>query len=148
MDVGNLIYGSSAFSKSSLYIWEFSVHILLKPNLKDFENYLPSTEMRVIVQYFEQSLALPFFGIGMKTDLFQFCGHYWVFQLTWHIEHSTLTASSFMIWNSSAGIPSPSLALFIVRVPKAHLTSYTRMSDSGWVITPSWLSGSLRHFFV
>ena len=76
MDVGNLIYGSSAFSKSSLYIWEFSVHILLKPNLKDFENYLPSTEMRVIVQYFEQSLALPFFGIGMKTDLFQFCGHY------------------------------------------------------------------------
>ena len=39
-DVGKLISGSSTFSKSSLYIWKFSVHILLKPNLKDFEHYL------------------------------------------------------------------------------------------------------------
>ena len=64
--------------------------------------------------------------------------------------YSTLTASSFMIWNSSAGIPSPLLALFIVMLPKAHLTSrmHSRMSDSQWVITPSWLSGSLRPFFV
>ena len=38
MDGGNLISGSSAFSKSNLYIWNFLVHILLKPNLKDFEN--------------------------------------------------------------------------------------------------------------
>ena len=35
-DVGNLISGSSAFSKSSLYIWKFLVHVLLKPRLKDF----------------------------------------------------------------------------------------------------------------
>ena len=41
-DVGNLISGSSAFSKSSLYIWKFLVHILLKPSLKDFELYLAS----------------------------------------------------------------------------------------------------------
>ena len=41
-DVGNLISGSSAFSKSSLYIWQFFVHILLKPILKDFEHYLAS----------------------------------------------------------------------------------------------------------
>ena len=40
MDVGNLISGSSAFSKSSLYIWKFSVHIPLKPSLKDFEQLL------------------------------------------------------------------------------------------------------------
>ena len=39
-DIGNLISGSSAFSKSSLYIWKFSVHILLKHSLKDFEHYL------------------------------------------------------------------------------------------------------------
>ena len=39
-DVGNFISGSSAFSKSSLYIWNFSVHVLLKPSLKDFEPYL------------------------------------------------------------------------------------------------------------
>ena len=39
MDVGNLISGSSAFSKSSLCIWKVSVHVLLKPSLKDFEHY-------------------------------------------------------------------------------------------------------------
>ena len=42
IDVGNLISGSSAFSKSSLYIWNFLVHILLKPGLKDFEHYFAS----------------------------------------------------------------------------------------------------------
>ena len=41
-DVGNLMSGSSAFSKSSLYIWKFSVHVLLKPSLSDFEHYLAS----------------------------------------------------------------------------------------------------------
>ena len=41
-DVGNLISGSSAFSKFSLYPWKFLVHILLKPSLKDFEHYLAS----------------------------------------------------------------------------------------------------------
>ena len=38
-DVGNLISGSSAFSKSSLNIWNFLVHILLKPGLENFEHY-------------------------------------------------------------------------------------------------------------
>ena len=41
-DVGNLISGSSAFSKSSLNIWKFSVHVLLKPRLEDFEHDLAS----------------------------------------------------------------------------------------------------------
>ena len=41
-DVGNLISGSSAFSKSSLYIWKFTVHILLKPGMEDFEHDLVS----------------------------------------------------------------------------------------------------------
>ena len=41
-NVSNLISGFSAFSKSSLYIWKFSVHILLKLSLKDFECYLAS----------------------------------------------------------------------------------------------------------
>ena len=40
MNVGNVISGPSAFSESSLYIWKFSVHVLLKPSLKDFEHYL------------------------------------------------------------------------------------------------------------
>ena len=42
VDVGNLISGSSAFSKSSLNIWKFIVHILLKPGLKNFEHYFAS----------------------------------------------------------------------------------------------------------
>ena len=46
--------------------------------------------------------------------------------------------------NRSAEILSPPLALFIVMLPKPHLTSRSRMSGSSWVITPSWLSGSLR----
>ena len=41
-DVGYLIFASSAFSKTSLYIWKFSVHVLLKPRFKDFEHYLAS----------------------------------------------------------------------------------------------------------
>ena len=82
----------------------------------------------------------------MKTDLFQTCGHCWVFQICWHIECSTFTASSFRIWNSSTGIPPPPLALFIAMLPKAHLNSHSMMSDCRWVITPSWLSGSWRSF--
>jgi len=42
MDVGNLISGSSAFSKSSLNIWKFLVHVLLKPSLENFEHYFVS----------------------------------------------------------------------------------------------------------
>ena len=41
-DVGNLMSGSSAFSKSSLNIWKFTVHVLLKPGLDNFENYFAS----------------------------------------------------------------------------------------------------------
>ena len=103
-------------------------------------------EMSAIVWYFEHSLPLPVFGIGMKTNIFQSCGHCWVFQICWHTECSAYTASSFRIWNSSTGIPSPPLVLLIVMLPKAHLTSHSRMSGSRWVITPSWLSGSWRSF--
>ena len=41
-DVGNLISGSSAFSKTSLNIWKFTVHVLLKPGLENFEKYFAS----------------------------------------------------------------------------------------------------------
>ena len=49
-DVGNLISGSAAFSKSSLKIWKFMVHILLKPGLQNFEHYLVSCEVSAIVR--------------------------------------------------------------------------------------------------
>ena len=48
-DVGNLISGSSAFSESSLNIWKFSVHLLLKASLENFEDYFASIEMSAIV---------------------------------------------------------------------------------------------------
>ena len=78
-------------------------------------------------------------------------GHDWATELNWminNIEYSISTASSFKIWSNSAEIPPPPVTLFIVMLPKAHLTSHSRMSGSRWIITPSWLSGSLRSFFV
>ena len=134
----HLISGPSAFSKTSLNIWKLMVHILLKPGLENFEDYFTSMwdECNCAVVWAFFGIA---FEIGMKTDLFQSCGHCWVFQICWHIECSTFTGSFFRIWNSSAGIPSPPLTLFVVMLSKAHLTSHSRMSGSRWVITPSWL---------
>ena len=82
----------------------------------------------------------------MKTDLFQSCAHCWVFPIFWHIECSTFIASSFRIWNSSTWITSTPLALFVVILHKALLTSHSRKSGSRWVMTPSWLSGTWRNF--
>ena len=93
--------GSSWFT----YCWSLAWRILSITFL--------ACEMSAIVWEFEHSLALPFFGTGMKTDLFQSCGHCWVFQICGHIECRTFTASSFRIWNSSTGIPARPLALFI-----------------------------------
>ena len=118
--------GSSQF----MYCWSLAWRIL--------SIILLVYEMSAIVWQFGHSLALPFFWIRMKIDLFPSCGHCWVFQICWHMECSTFTASSFRIWNSSTGIPSPPLALIIVMLPKAHLTSHSRMSGSSWVITPLW----------
>ena len=146
-NVGNLISDSSAFSKPSLYIKKFSVHILPKPSLKDFEHNLTSMwnecSCMILWIFFDTALLWDW---NEKTDLLQSCGHCWVFQTCWHIKCSTFTASSFRIWNSSVGIPSPSLSLFAVMLPKAHLTSHSRMSGSRWVTTPSWLVRSLRPF--
>ena len=149
-DVGNLISGSSAFSKLSLNIWKLTIHVLLKPGLENFEYYFTS-----VWDECNWAVVWAFFGTGMKTDLFQFCGHCWVFLLSaafsqhhlFFFPHPTtpLTASSFRIWNSSTRIPSPPLALFIVMLPKAHLTSHSRMFGSRWVITPLWLSQLLAN---
>ena len=62
-DVGNLISGSSAFSKPILYVWKFSVHVLVKANLKDFEHNLASmwNECNSLVIW-------TFFGIAFIWD--------------------------------------------------------------------------------
>ena len=131
VNVGNLISGSSTFYKLSLYIWKFSVHVLLKPRLEDFEHDIASMWNECSCAVVWTLFGIAFFGVGMKTDLFQSCGHCWVFQICWHIECSTFTASSFRIRNNWTGIPSPPLALFVVMLPKAHLTSHSRMSALG-----------------
>ena len=93
-----------------------------------------------------------FFGIAFLWDW----NENWHFPVPWPLLNfpnllaywlcSIFTASSFRIWNSSAAIPSPPLALFIVMFLKAHLTLHSRVSGYWWVTTPLWLSGSLRPF--
>ena len=126
--------GSSWF----MYCWSLAWRIL--------SITLLACEMSAIEWESGHFLALPFFGVQMKTDLFQSCGHCWVFQICWHIECSTYTASPFRIWDSSTGIPSLPLALFIVMLSKPHLTSHSCMSVSRSVITPSCFSETLLLF--
>ena len=59
-DVGNLISGSSAFSKSKLNIWKFTVHVLLKPGLKNFEHY--TLRWSNIFPHFAYLFSLPYFS--------------------------------------------------------------------------------------
>ena len=63
LNIGNFISGSPASSKPSLYIWKFSVHVLLKPSLKDLEDYLVSmwNECSCMVVW-------TFFGIALLWD--------------------------------------------------------------------------------
>ena len=145
-DVGTLSSGYSAFSKSSLNNWKFMVHVLLNPGLETFEHYFASMwdECNRVVVW-------AFFGTAFLWDWnenwpFPVLWPLLIFQICWHVECSTFKASSFRIWNSSTGIPSPPPALLVVMLPKAHLTSHSRMSGSRWVITPSWLSGLWRSF--
>ena len=110
MDTGNFISGSCAFSKSSLYIWNFLAHILLKSTLKDFEHKLASmwNECYCMVVWI-------FFGIALLWDWnenwpFPVLWPCWVFQISSYIECSTLTISSSRILKT-AGIPGKSLDL-------------------------------------
>ena len=134
------------FLKLALHL-KFSVHVLLTHKFEDYEHYLTSMQKEVnhVVVWTFFSIAL--FSYYIQNWLFQFCGHWWVFQICWHIECSTFTASSFRIRNSSAGIPSLPLALFVVMLLKAHFTSHSKMSHSRWTTTPSWLSRSWRPFW-
>ena len=75
-DVGNLISGSSAFSKSSLNIWEFMVHVRLKPGLENFEHYFTSVwdECNCVIVW-------TFFGIAFLWDW----NEDWPFPVLWSL---------------------------------------------------------------
>ena len=75
-DVGNLISGSSAFSKSSLNIWKFTVHVLLKPGLENFEHYFTSVwdECNCVIVW-------AFFGIAFLWDW----NENWPFSVLWSL---------------------------------------------------------------
>ena len=86
MDLGNLISGFFAFSKANLHICKFSVHVLLKPSLKDFEHYLASIQNEC-----NCAVVWTLFGIAILWDWnenwsIQCCGHCWIFQICLHIE--------------------------------------------------------------
>ena len=134
VNVGNLISSLSSFSKSSLNIWKFLDHIMLKPNMQDLNHDLAS--MGDECNYL---MVRTFFGntlLGNLDEDWPFPGlcHCWVFQICWYTACKTLMASSFKTLTSSAGI---SLALLAAVHLSVHLTSHGRMSGSGWLTTSS-----------
>ena len=135
-------------SKTSLNIWKFMVHILLKSGLENFEYYFTSIWDECSCAIVWASFWIAFLRDWNENWYFPVLWPAAVFQICCHIECSTFTASSFRIWNSSTGIPSPPQTLFIVMLPKAHLTSHSRMSGSRWVMTALWLSGSWDLFCI
>ena len=150
MNVDSLISSSSAFSKSSLYIWKFSVHVLLKPSLKGFEHYLVSiwNECSCVVVWTLIGIALLwewyenwYFPVLWPLLSFPYLLAYWVQHFNSHhllgFEIAQLNSVTFtwLFCRDASYLTS-----------KAHLTSNSKMSGSRWVITPSWLSKSLRSF--
>ena len=128
--------------------WKFLVHVLLKPGLENFEHYFASMwdecNCGVLWTFFDIAFLL---GWGKKLTFSspvapaQFSKFASILSAALSQHHLL----GFEI-NKSAGSPSPLLAFSIVMLPKAHLTSHSRMSGSRWVITPSLLSGSWRSF--
>ena len=142
-DVDNLISGSSAFPKTSLNIWKFTVHFLLKPCLENFEHYFAS-----VWDECNCAVVWAFFGIACLWDW----SENWPFPVLWpllsfpnllaywvqHFHSIIFEHLKELNWNSITSIS-------FVR-SKAHLISHSRMSGSRWVSTPSWLSGSWSSF--
>ena len=134
--------------KTSLNITKFTVNVLLKPGFENFENYFTSVwdDCNCVVVW-------AFFGIAFLWDWNEDC-HFPVLWpllsfpnlLAYWVQH--FHSIIFRIWNSSTGIPSLPLTLFVLMLPKAHLALHSKMSGSSWVcvITPSWLSGSWSSF--
>ena len=96
MDVGNLVFGSSAFSKSNLYIWKFLVHVLLKPSLENFEHYFASMWNECNCE-----VVWTFFGIAFLWDW----NENWPFPVLWSFQSCGVPAE----FSKFAGILSAAL---------------------------------------
>ena len=83
-DVGNLVSGSSAFSKTSLNNWKFTVHVLLKPGLENFEHYFTSLSDEC-----NCAVLWAFFGIAFLWDW----NKNWPFPVLWPAEFSKFAIS-------------------------------------------------------
>ena len=94
-DIGNLISGSSAFSKTSLDIWKFMVHILLKPDLENFEHYFTSVWDECNCEVVWAFFGIAFLWYWNENLPFPVLWPLLSFPNFWHIECSTFTASSF-----------------------------------------------------
>ena len=138
MDVGNLISGSSVIQLEYLEVLSL---LTVEASLGEFWALL----------CYNCAVVWTFFGIAFLWEwnenwLFPVLWLLLSFPICWHIECSTFRASSFRTWNSSTGISSYPLALFVVMLCKAHLTLHSRVSDFRWLITPSLSYKSLRSF--
>ena len=133
------------FLNPACNIWKFSVHILLKSSLENFDNYLTRMWNKCICV-----VVYTFSGISLLWNWHE----NWPFPVLWPllslpnllaywVQH--FHSISFRIWNSSTGIPSPPLALFLVMLSKAHLTSHSKMSGLDHTIVVIWI---IKTFFV
>ena len=125
----------SSFSKPSLDIWKFLVHIMLKPSMQDFKqdftNMGDEYNCLMVGTFFSTAL------LGNRDED-------WPFPVLWPflglpdlLTYWMVYASSFRVLNVSAGIPSHQLDLLTAVLPKTHLTSLSRMSGCEWLITQS-----------
>ena len=134
------------FLKTSLNIWKFTVHVLLKPGLENFEHYFTS-----VWDECNCAVVWAFFGTVFLWDW----NEKWPSSVLWpllsipnllpywvqHFHSIILKDLKKLNWNSIT-----STTFVRSAISKAHLTSHSRMSGSRWMITPSWLSGSWRSF--
>ena len=102
MDVTNLISGSSAFCKTSLNIWKFTVHILLKPGLENFEHYFAS-----VWDEYSCAISWTFSGFTFLCDW----NENWPFPVLWRLLRPTLATP----WTAAYRAP-PSIGFFQARV--------------------------------
>ena len=134
-DVGNLISCSSAFSKTSLNIWKFMVHILLKPGLENFEHYFTSMwddSLSILWHCLSLGLEwkLTFPSPVAPVELSKFAGILSAALSQYHL---------LRIWNSSTGVPSPPLALYLGYTNRLEYDWHHDTVDQGTMLRLMWL---------